>query len=101
MTDDNVLRLAHEVLAMNARDHQEEVLGTVITLRPDAIRSALRKGDFDFIPASTAPTDRIAVRDLVILLSESPRTRANNLPIFWTPDTPMSSPATNSNSPAH
>ncbi|MBM7245177.1 SIR2 family protein [Rhodococcus fascians] len=68
MTDDNVLRLAHEVLAMNARYDQERVLGTVITLRPDAIRSALWKGDFDFIPASRAPTDRIAARDLEILL---------------------------------
>lgn len=68
MTDDNVLRLAHEVLAMNARYDQERVLGTVITLRPDAIRSALWKGDFDFIPASTASTDAVAARDLEILL---------------------------------
>jgi hypothetical protein len=40
----------------------------VITLRPDAIRGALWKGDFDFIPASTAFTDAVAARDLEILL---------------------------------
>ncbi|MDI9918871.1 SIR2 family protein [Rhodococcus sp. IEGM 1379] len=68
MTDDNVLRLAHEVLALNERNNRQRSLGTVITLRNDTLRTALWRGDFDYVAASNADDDAIAARDLEILL---------------------------------
>ncbi|WP_285184590.1 SIR2 family protein [Rhodococcus sp. MEB041] len=68
MTDDNVLRLAHEVLAMNAVNKHERPLGTVVTLRPDPVRAALWEGDFRFVSASDSPDDAVAARDLEIML---------------------------------
>ncbi|MCJ0906477.1 SIR2 family protein [Rhodococcus sp. ARC_M6] len=68
MTDDNVLRLAHEVLALNERHSRQRSLGTVITLRNDTLRTALWRGDFDYVAASKAEDDATAARDLEILL---------------------------------
>ncbi|MDJ0412077.1 SIR2 family protein [Rhodococcoides fascians] len=68
MTDDNVLRLAHEVLAMNATNSHQRPLGTVVTLQPDALRAALWEGDFDYVTASKSLRMQVAARDLEILL---------------------------------
>ncbi|WP_217899951.1 SIR2 family NAD-dependent protein deacylase [Rhodococcoides kyotonense] len=68
MTDDNVLRLAHEVLAMNATNNQTRPLGTVVTLQQDPLRSALWEGDFDYLAASDSHNTKVAARDLEILL---------------------------------
>lgn len=68
MTDDNVLRLAHEVLAMNESNGHTRVLGTVVTLQDDPVRTALWEGDFNYIAASSSSDTRVAARDLEILL---------------------------------
>lgn len=68
MTDDNVLRLAHEVLAMNATNNHQRPLGTVVTLQNDPVRSALWEGDFDYLAASDSSNMKVAARDLEILL---------------------------------
>lgn len=70
MTDDNVLRLAHEVLALDARNKRPRILGTVITLQPDGIRTALWKNDFDYVAVSDSFDQRVAARDLEIFLDK-------------------------------
>lgn len=58
MTDDNFLRLAHEVVALKeaggaSSDGQDShVLGTVLTLRHEAIKEELWEGRFDYIAVS-------------------------------------------------
>jgi hypothetical protein len=70
MTDDNVLRLAHEVLALDARNKRPRILGTVITLQRDEIRTALWKNDFDYVAVSDSFDQRVAARDLEIFLDK-------------------------------
>ncbi len=80
MTDDNVLRLAHEVLALDEHNGRQRKIGTVITLRQDNLRTELWKNDFDYVAASEADNDSAAARDLEIFL--------DNLAILTTVDTP-------------
>lgn len=85
MTDDNVLRLALEVIAFTstatttphdpatARTSRLErkegsELGTVVTLGPDAARAQLWKGRFRYVSASDEKDLNKAVRDLAIFL---------------------------------
>lgn len=70
MTDDNVLRLAHEVLALDARNKRPRTLGTVITLQRDEIRTALWKNDFDYVAVSDSLDQQVAARDLEIFLDK-------------------------------
>jgi hypothetical protein len=68
MTDDNVLRLAHEVLAMNDKNKQRRALGTVVTLQSDPLRAALWEGEFHYLETSQSSDMQVAARDLEILL---------------------------------
>lgn len=85
MTDDNVLRLALEVIAFTsnattktpdpAAAHPSRLerkagseLGTVVTLGPDAARAQLWKGRFRYVSASDEKDLNKAVRDLAIFL---------------------------------
>lgn len=55
MTDDNFLRLAHEVVAFQEGGASEpEPLGTVLALRPDPAAVELWHGRFDHVSASTS-----------------------------------------------
>ncbi len=80
MTDDNVLRLAHEVLAMNASNNQRRLLGTVVTLQPDSLRAALWDGDFEYVAASQSSSMKVAARDLEILLDGVAMHASDRLP---------------------
>ncbi|EHI41035.1 hypothetical protein OPAG_00214 [Rhodococcus opacus PD630] len=82
MTDDNVLRLAHEVLALNERNNRHRTLGTVITLRSDEIRSALWRHDFDYVGVSTSLDDATAARDLEIFLDRIAMSASDEAPFL-------------------
>lgn len=49
LTDDNVLRLAHEVRALRRRHHIEDPLGTVLTLGAPPLRARLWEGELAWI----------------------------------------------------
>lgn len=68
LTDDNVLRLAHEV--MQLREHRVTTpIGTVLTLTPDPVRAALFEGEFTFVAVDDgSATDPEAARVLEVEL---------------------------------
>lgn len=74
MTDDNFLRLAHEVLTLYesqsapAIERREPEIGTVITLTDEPARAQLWRGRFDYIAASHAHNVPAQARDLAIFL---------------------------------
>jgi hypothetical protein len=49
LSDDNVLRLAHEVRALRRRHHIEDTLGTVLTLGTPPLRARLWEGELAWI----------------------------------------------------
>lgn len=70
MTDDNFLRLAHEVLAFRTTHRGAEpqpLLGTVVTLRPDPLKAELWRDRFHYVAAADAdapdgePARRLAI----------------------------------------
>jgi hypothetical protein len=49
LSDDNVLRLAHEVRALRRRHHIEDSLGSVLTLGTPPLRARLWAGELDWV----------------------------------------------------
>ncbi|GAA2725638.1 hypothetical protein CAE01nite_20340 [Cellulomonas aerilata] len=73
MTDDNFLRLAHEVLAFRAANRGENgessPLGTVLTLDPQPVKAELWRNRFDYVAASVpSADDGVLARRLAIFL---------------------------------
>lgn len=69
MTDDNFLRLAHEVQDFfQAKSGKSRVLGTVLSLGPQPARQRLLAKSFAYIDTSTNSTDNDQPRDLAIFL---------------------------------
>lgn len=52
LTDDNVLRLAHEVIAVRSGIHDLRPIGTVLTMSPQGPRADLWSGDFEYVPVA-------------------------------------------------
>lgn len=68
LTDDNVLRLAHEVMQLR-EGRVDTPIGTVLTLRPEPVRAALLKREFSFVAVDdAAATEPEAARALEIEL---------------------------------
>jgi SIR2-like domain len=76
MTDDNFLRLAHEVFAFRASEvrkskpaEEREPIGTVVTLAPSPAKAQLWKNRFTYVHASEAVKSiQDQARDLAIFL---------------------------------
>lgn len=72
MTDDNFLRLAHEVFAfLEAGEPKSGPIGTVITLGKEAAKTRLWKNRFTYVPISEAAPGKEGqkeARDLAIFL---------------------------------
>lgn len=69
LTDDNVLRLAHEVLSIRKDVGAGGAIGTILTLSPQPALAALWEGQFDVFPvapASASVSD--AARELEVTL---------------------------------
>jgi hypothetical protein len=69
MTDDNVIRLVHEVADLT-QDHREPApFGTVLSVRTDAVRAALWAPEFDFVDlGADTDADPVAARKLEVFL---------------------------------
>ena len=67
LSDDNVLRLAHEVRALRRRHHIDDSLGHVLGLGPPPLRAQLWEGEMDWV-ALPAQTSEEQVRRLEIFL---------------------------------
>lgn len=69
MTDDNVVRLIHEVAELTSGQALRGSLGTILSLRPDVARTRLWDPEFEFVDLSCGSDDiRDAARNLEILL---------------------------------
>jgi hypothetical protein len=69
MTDDNVIRLIHEVSELIENRRQAPALGTVLSLRADPLRSELWQPEFEFLDLSAGSGDmKSAARELEIFL---------------------------------
>ncbi|WP_409333296.1 SIR2 family NAD-dependent protein deacylase [Trujillonella humicola] len=69
MTDDNVIRLIHEVAELNERPGDGCTFGTVLTLRADPMRAKLWEPEFDYVNLGRKSSDmRVAGRELEIFL---------------------------------
>lgn len=75
MTDDNFLRLAHEVFAFHASEARKskpaedrDPIGTVVTLAPSPAKAQLFKNRFTYVHASEAESVQDQARDLAIFL---------------------------------
>jgi hypothetical protein len=74
MTDDNFLRLAHEVTAFRERDPRTgddgggSPIGTVVTLSPKPAQERLWEGRFRYLTISDGGTGAERARDLAIFL---------------------------------
>jgi hypothetical protein len=74
MTDDNFLRLAHQVIAFRAAEStaaagtERRPIGTVLTLTPQPLRERLWKDRFTYVAISDKPDVAQQARDLAIFL---------------------------------
>ena len=69
MTDDNFLRLAHEVQDFfKAKSTASRILGTVLSLGPQPVRQRLLAGSFEFVDTSAEAIDDDGPRNLAIFL---------------------------------
>ena len=69
MTDDNVIRLIHEVAELNEQPGKERSFGTVLTLRADPLRAQLWEPELEYIDLGNADGDLVkAGRELEIFL---------------------------------
>jgi hypothetical protein len=69
MTDDNLIRLIHEVAALAERSNRTPVLGTVLSLREEPLRADLWRPEFEFLDLSHGSDDiHAAARQLEIFL---------------------------------
>jgi SIR2-like domain len=69
LNDDNVLRLVYETAEFLHRHGRGPEMGTVVTLRPDELRSSLYEGQFSFVATGGEDaTDEDAARQVEILL---------------------------------
>jgi hypothetical protein len=68
MTDDNVIRLVHEVAELGERHHGAARLGTVVTLEKDQLRAELWKPEFDYVALGHRGDIRAAARRLEVFL---------------------------------
>jgi hypothetical protein len=67
LSDDNVLRLAHEVRALRRRHNIDDPLGTVLTLGTPPLRARLWEGELDWV-AFGGETGEVQARCLEIFL---------------------------------
>ncbi|MCK6210193.1 SIR2 family protein [Georgenia sp. EYE_87] len=74
MTDDNFLRLAHEVAGFQDRDARthdgdgDALIGTVVTLSPKPAQERLWRGRFRYLATSDVGTGAERARELAIFL---------------------------------
>ncbi|MGY1640849.1 SIR2 family NAD-dependent protein deacylase [Geodermatophilus sp. SYSU D00703] len=69
MTDDNVIRLIHEVAELNERPGEERAFGTVLSLRPDPMRAQLWEPELRYVDLGNEGGDLAAAgRELEIFL---------------------------------
>jgi hypothetical protein len=69
MTDENVLRLAHEVRDFLERHGRSQLFGTVLSLRPEPAKARLWEGELDYVCVAPDGADRAdAARALEIFL---------------------------------
>lgn len=69
LTDDNFLRLAHQVMALRGEAEVESLIGTVLTLVPEPARAMLFSREFEFVAVDPGPKrDKQAARALEIEL---------------------------------
>lgn len=67
MTDDNVVRLVHEVAELTGE--RRDPFGTVLSVRTDPVRQGLWKPEFDFVDlGGETDDDAMAARELEIFL---------------------------------
>jgi hypothetical protein len=84
MTDDNFLRLTHEVLAFReagsmSPEDKERPLGTVLPLQPEPAQAELWSGRFDYVPVSAADDpEESRARSLTIFLDHIALLAAGN-----------------------
>jgi hypothetical protein len=57
MTDDNVIRLIHEVAELAEKRNRIPVLGTVLSLRGESLRADLWRPEFEFLDLSHGSAD--------------------------------------------
>ena len=67
LSDDNVLRLAHEVRALRRRHNIDDPLGSVLTLGSPPLRARLWEGELDWV-AFEGETGEVQARRLEIFL---------------------------------
>lgn len=85
LTDDNFLRLAHEVqYFLEQNDSSRGVLGTVLSLGANAARTILFKGVFDFVDVTPAdPNDQ--PRALTLVLDAAAMHASQDMSFFLDP----------------
>jgi hypothetical protein len=69
MTDDNVIRLVHEVAELTEDHREPSPFGTVLSVRTDPLRLHLWEPEFDFVDlGADTDDDAVAARELEIFL---------------------------------
>ncbi len=69
MTDDNVIRLVHEVAELTEEHRAPAPFGTVLSVRTDPLRLHLWEPEFDFVDlGADSEDDAVAARELEIFL---------------------------------
>ncbi|MGY1690364.1 SIR2 family protein [Geodermatophilus sp. SYSU D01105] len=69
MTDDNVIRLIHEVAELNERPGQQRSFGTVLSLRADPVRAQLWEPELEYLDLGNADGNLVtAGRELEVFL---------------------------------
>ena len=85
LSDDNVLRLAHEVRALRQRHDIEEPLGYVLSLGPEPMRAQLWSGELEWV-ALDGPTAEDQARSLEIFLDAVLTHATHGAPYLLHPD---------------
>jgi hypothetical protein len=70
MTDDNVIRLIHEVAELSEQSGKTPQLGTVLTLRKDTLQEDLWEPEFSYVDLSNGEDLPQAARNLEVFLDD-------------------------------